>query len=113
MLLAEPAVDRQLLVRHAHVDLVRLDIVFRDRFELGRRSRVDEPARGRKGERERTVRRKAGVEGKMASFLEKTHSCKTGSSNASLAQLMKRFKSTLEMDPIGLMSADEQSYLVK
>jgi hypothetical protein len=33
--------------------------------------------------------------------------------DASLAQLMKRFKSTLEMDPIGLMSADEQSYLVK
>lgn len=106
MLLAEPAVDRQLLVRHAHVDLVRLDIVFRDRFELGRRSRVDEPAGGDNGEK------KAGIERKMALF-RKTHSCKTGSSNASLAQLMKRFKSTLEMDPIGLMSADEQSYLVK
>lgn len=39
--------------------------------------------------------------------------CRQGRSNFFSAQAMKRFKSALSIDPMGLMSALEQSYLVK
>lgn len=41
-----------------------------------------------------------------------THSSRMGSSKALPAQAMKRFRSTFETEPIGLMSAAEQSYFV-
>ena len=84
-----------LLVRQAHVRLVRLHVVGRDRLELGRRDRLDEPARVNIGQ------------------TAATHSLSTGSSSSISAQAMKRLRSVLLIEPIGLMSADEQSYLVR
>lgn len=45
--------------------------------------------------------------------MQSPHSSKISSSKASFAYRMKRFKSDLEIAPIGLTSALEQSYLVK
>ena len=44
--LAQPAKDRQLVVRHAHVRFVRLDVRLRDGLELGGRHCFQEAAGG-------------------------------------------------------------------
>lgn len=113
--LAKPPENRELVVGHAHVRLsfvsavlagygctylISLDVSLSDRLELS----------GGHGVEEACYNVSVAVQHSRRNI---THSVKIGRSKASRAYAMNFFRSVLLIAPMGLTSADEQSYLVK
>jgi hypothetical protein len=90
--LAKPSKDRQLLIGHAHVGFVHLDVRRGLRFQFSSRWRRQESGNEK---------------------VKRPHCWSIGREKASRANMTNRFKSVLEMDPIGFKSPLEQSYFVK
>jgi hypothetical protein len=92
-------VDRQFVICHAHISLIRLRILMSDLQEYVSLMFIIS------GDRMLTGSSSAVGGASMKDW-------RIGRLKFVDAQRMKRFKSVLDIPPIGLMSADEQSYFV-
>ena len=90
--LAQAAEDGELVIRHSHIDFIRLYVVLSNWLEFGGWRGVKEPAEPQYKSLQRFKCRVA-------------YSVTTGSSNASRAYAMNFLRSVLLIAPIGLISA--------